>query len=192
MFKIISNKIIFATLIIILVLTFVVTMFVNDTEEVVISPIKNIKKEGSEKIIGARIHQQNKKGEKFLIIAETLQESKNEDNKIILENSLTTINQNGILTNISAGRAIVSNNYENFDFSNKVKITKKTRQFTLETQTLIGSIKKGNFYTNEKVKIISGNTRINGTGLDLRRNGEYIKIKGKATLAMLLSRKNEK
>ena len=166
-------------------------MFIDDNKELKLNSIKKIKKEGSEKIIGARIHQQNKKGEKFLIIAETLQESKTESNKVILENSLTTINQNGVITNILAGYAIVSNDYENFDFSNNVKITKKTRKFTLETQTLIGTLKKGNFYTNDKVNIVSGNTIINGTGLDLRRNGEYIKVKGKAVLTMLLSRKNE-
>ena len=192
MFKLISNKSIFATLIVILVLSFIATLFIKDSNISTFKPTKSIKKEGSEKIIGARIHQQNKKGEKFIIIAETLQESKNEDNKVILENSVTTINQKGVLTKIHAGHAIVSNNYENFDFSNKVNITKKSRKFTLETQTLIGSFKKGTFYTNEKVRIVSGNTRINGTGLDLRGNGEYIKVRGKATLTMLLSRKNEK
>ena len=192
MFKLISNKSIFATLIVILVLSFIATLFIKDSNISTFKPTKSIKKEGSEKIIGARIHQQNTKGEKFIIIAETLQESKNEDNKVILENSLTTINQKGVLTKIYAGHAIVSNNYENFDFSNKVKIEKKSRKFTLETQTLIGSFKKGTFYTNEKVRIVSGNTRINGTGLDLRGNGEYIKVRGKATLIMLLSRKNEK
>ena len=192
MFKLISKKSIFATLIVILILSFTATLFIKNINISTFKPTKNIKKEGSEKIIGARIHQQNKKGEKFIIIAETLQESKNEDNKVILENSLTTINQKGVLTKIFAGHAIVSNNYENFDFSNKVRITKKSRKFILESQTLIGSIKKGNFHTNEKVRIVSGNTRINGTGLDLRGNGEYIKVRGKATLTMLLSRKNEK
>ena len=189
MFKLISKKSIFATLIVILILSFTSTLFIKKINISTFKPTKNIKKEGSEKIIGARIHQQNKKGEKFIIIAETLQESKNEDNKVILENSVTTINQKGVLTKIHAGHAIVSNNYENFDFSNKVNITKKSRKFTLETQTLIGSFKKGNFYTNEKIQIVSRNTRINGTGLDLRRNGEYIKVRGKAMLKMLLLRK---
>ena len=184
MFKLFSKKLIFASLIIFLVSSFLVTFLIRDNK---LSAVK-FKKEGTEKIIGVRIHQQNKKGEKFLITAETLQEKKYEDDKIILENSLTTINQNGVLTNISAGYAIVSNDYENFDLSNKVKVTKETRKFILETQTLVGSFKKGNFYTNDKVKIVSGNTRINGTGLDLRRNGEYIKVRGKAILAMLLSR----
>ena len=192
MFKLISKKSIFATLIVILILSFTATLFIKNINISTFKPTKNIKKEGSEKIIGARIHQQNKKGEKFIITAETLQESKNEDNKVILENSVTTINQKGVLTKIHAGHAIVSNNYENFDFSNKVRITKKSRKFTLESQTLIGSFKKGNFYTNEKVRIISENTKIKGTGLVLRRNGEYIKVKGKAMLIMLLSRKNEK
>ena len=191
MFKLINKRFIFASLIIILILSFIITFFISDTKEFTFTPIKKTKKEGSEKIIGARIHQQNKKGEKFLIIAETLEESTTEVNKIILENSLTTINQNNVITNISAGNAIVSNNYENFNFSNSVKITKKTRKFSLETETLNGSLNKGNFYTNDKVKIISGNITINGTGLDFRRNGEYIKVKGKAILAMFLSKKNE-
>tara|TARA_B110001450_G_C17608355_1_gene476141 strand:- start:335 stop:913 length:579 start_codon:yes stop_codon:yes gene_type:complete len=190
MFKLINKKLIFASLVFFLFSSFIVNLFIGDNKELNISSIKKIKKEGSEKIIGARIYQQNKKGEKFLIIAETLQESKTEDNKVILENSLTTINKNNVLTNISAGYAIISNDYVNFDFSNKVKITKKTRGFTLETQTLVGSLKKGNFYTNDKVEIISGNTRINGTGLDLKKNGEYIKIGGKVVLRMLLSKKN--
>ena len=190
MFKLINKKLIFASLVFFLFSSFILNLFIGNNKELNISSIKKIKKEGSEKIIGARIYQQNKKGEKFLIIAETLQESKTEDNKVILENSLTTINQNNVLTNISAGYAIVSNDYVNFDFSNKVKITKKTRGFTLETQTLVGSLKKGNFYTNDKVEIISGNKRINGTGLDLKKNGEYIKIGGKVVLIMLLSKKN--
>ena len=101
------------------------------------------------------------------------------------KNSLTTIDKNGILTKIVAGRAIVSNNYENFNFSEKVKIIKKSRNFVLETKTLVGTLKKGNFSTVDKVKIISGNTKINGNGLDLRKNGEYIRIKGKAILTFL-------
>ena len=132
--------------------------------------------------------EQNKKGEKILIIAETLEESTTELNKVILENSLTTINNGGIITKISAGHAVVSNNYDNFNFSNNVRVTKKSRNFTLDTETLIGKVKKGNFYTNDNVNIISGNTKINGKGLDLKRNGEYIKIKGKAKLTMLLSK----
>ena len=191
MLKLINKKFIFASLIITLVLIFIINIFVSEVYKNNDNAIIKTKKENSEKISGVRIHQQNKRGEKFLIVAETLQESKTESNKVILENSLTTIDKNGILTKIVAGHAIVSNNYENFDFSNKVKIIKKARNFVLETKTLVGTLKKGNFSTVDKVKIISGNTKINGNGLDLRKNGEYIKIKGKAVLTMLLSRKNE-
>ena len=191
MLRLINKKFIFASLIITLVFTFIINIFVSEVYKKTDNAIIKTKKENSEKISGVRIHQQNKKGEKFLIVAETLQESKTEANKVILENSLTTIDNNGILTKIVAGHAIVSNNYENFDFSNKVKIIKKARNFVLETKTLVGTLKKGNFSTVDKVKIISGNTKINGNGLDLRKNGEYIKIKGKAVLTMLLSRKNE-
>lgn len=191
MLKLINKKFIFASLIITLVLIFIINIFISEVYKNNNNAIIKTKKEDSEKISGVRIHQKNKRGEKFLIVAETLQESKTESNKVILENSLTTIDKNGILTKIVAGHAIVSNNYENFDFSNKVKIIKKARNFVLETKTLVGTLKKGNFSTVDKVKIISGNTKINGNGLDLRKNGEYIKIKGKAVLTMLLSRKNE-
>ena len=191
MFRLINKKFIFASLIMTLVLIFIINIFVSEVFKTTDNAIVKTKKENSEKISGVRIHQQNKRGEKFLIVAETLQESKTEYNKVILENSLTTIDKNGILTKIFAGHAIVSNNYENFDFSNKVKIIKKARNFVLETKTLVGTLKKGNFSTVDKVKIISGNTKINGNGLDLRKNGEYIRIKGKAVLTMLLSKKNE-
>ena len=191
MLKLINKKFIFASLIITLVLIFIINIFISEVYKNNNNTIIKTKKEDLEKISGVRIHQKNKRGEKILIVAETLQESKTESNKVILENSLTTIDKNGILTTIVAGHAIVSNNYENFDFSNKVRIIKKARNFVLETKTLVGTLKKGNFSTVDKVKIISGNTKINGNGLDLRKNGEYIKIKGKAVLTMLLSRKNE-
>jgi len=191
MLKLINKKLIFASLIITLVLVFIINIFISEVYKNNNNAIIKTKKEDSEKISRVQIHQKNKRGEKFLIVAETLQESKTEANKVILENSLTTIDKNGILTKIAAGHAIVSNNYENFDFSNKVKIIKKARNFVLETKTLVGTLKKGNFSTVDKVKIISGNTKINGNGLDLKKNGEYIKIKGKAVLTMLLSKKNE-
>ena len=191
MFRLINKKFIFASLIMTLVLIFIINIFVSEVFKTNDKAIVKTKKENSEKISGVRIHQKGKKGEKFLIVADTLKESETEDNKVILENSLTTIDKNGILTKIVAGHAIVSNNYENFDFSEKVKIIKKSRNFVLETKTLVGTFKKGNFSTVDKVNIISGNTKINGNGLDLRKNGEYIRIKGKAVLTMLLSRKNE-
>jgi len=191
MFSLINKKFIFASLIMTLVLIFIINIFVSEVFKKTDNPIVKTKKENSDKISGVRIHQKSKRGEKFLIVAETLKESKTEANKVILENSLTTIDNNGILTKIVAGYAIVSNNYENFNFSEKVKIIKKSRNFVLETKTLVGTLKKGNFSTVDKVKIISGNTKINGNGLDLRKNGEYIRIKGKAVLTMLLSRKNE-
>jgi len=191
MFRLINKKFIFASLIMTLVLIFIINIFVSEVFKKTDKAIVKTKKENSDKISGVRIHQKSKRGEKFLIVAETLKESKTEANKVILENSLTTIDKNGILTKIVAGHAIVSNNYENFNFSEKVKIIKKSRNFVLETKTLVGTLKKGNFSTVDKVKIISGNTKINGNGLDLRKNGEYIRIKGKAVLTMLLSRKNE-
>ena len=191
MFRVINKKFIFASLIMTIVLIFIINIFLSEVFKTTDKAIVKTKKENSDKISGVRIHQKSKRGEKFLIVAETLKESKTEANKVILENSLTTIDKNGILTKIVAGHAIVSNNYENFNFSEKVKVIKKSRNFVLETKTLVGTFKKGNFSSVDKVKIISGNTKINGNGLDFRKNGEYIRIKGKAVLTMLLSSKNE-
>ena len=193
MFPRISSKSIFALLTLALVLSFVVNHFLKKDPNIETKFIANRENENrSKKIMGAKIYKENQKGEKYLIIAETLKESETQNKTVELENSITTINKNGIITNISAGYAIISNNYEDFDLSKKVKITKKTRKFILITNSLIGTLNKGNFFTNDKVNITSGNTKINGEGLDLQRNGEYIKIKGKAKLVMFLSKKNEK
>ena len=185
--KIISGKSIFASLIIIIILSFITQIIVNDQINSKNALLNKINSDDKEKILGVKITQENKKGEKFLIIAETLIESNSEDKKVVLENSLTTIDQKGIFTSISAGHAILSNNYDNFDFSDKVKITKKFRKFILKTESLSGTFEKGNYYTQDEVDIVSGNIKIKGKGLDVKRNGEYIKIKGKATLNMLLS-----
>ena len=123
MFRIISSKSIFAFLILTLILIFIGNSFLtkNSNTETKLVANENL----SKKIMGARIYKENQKGEKYLIIAETLIESKTKGKKVELENSITTISKNGIIINISAGFAIISNNYENFDLSKKVKNNKK-------------------------------------------------------------------
>ena len=187
--KILKTKFIFAFLISLLCLAFIVNGLLNTTKQDELGIIKNNVQNDTKKILGVEIRQQNKDGTKFLIFADTLEESKTELKKVILENSFTTIDQEGILTNITAGRAIITNNYENFDFVNKVEIIKKSRSFYLKTKTLSGTFNKGNYYTNDDVDIVAGNTVITGKGLTMRNNGEYIKVEGKATLEMLLSKK---
>ena len=188
--KIISGKTVFASLVFLLIMSFVVNIFLND-DDFFRDKVKYKKiLEDPDKIIGVEIRQQNKQGDKFLIIADTLEEIESKEKKIILENSFTTIDQKGVLTKISAGNAIITNDYNDFIFSNKVKVTKKTRKFTLTTQTLTGTFNKGNYHTNDNVDIVSGNTVIEGKGLQIKKNGEYIKIKGKAKLRMLLLQKN--
>ena len=187
--KIISGKSIFASLIVIIIFSFVFNSILNYKKNVKNVLTSKIPTNNKDKIFGVKIRQQSKQGEKFLIVAESLVESNSDDKKVILQNSLTTIEQNGIFTDISAGYAIISNNYDNFDFSDKVKITKKIRKFILKTESLTGTFEKGNYYTDDDVDIVSSNIRIKGTGLDVKKNGEYIKVKGKATLKMLLSNK---
>jgi len=185
--KIINTKFIFAFLIIILILVFVISSFINTIKSKQANIQNNNIKDETKKIVGVEIRQQNKKGTKFLIVADTLEETKFELNKVILKNSFTTIDQKGVLTKIRAGYAVITNNYENFDFSDKVLITKKSRDFTLKTNTLTGTFENGNYQTQDKVDIVSGNIFIKGNGLTVRNNGEYIKVKGKAFLEMLLS-----
>jgi len=188
--KVISGKSIFASLILILVMSFIINNLLNKNSPLKREVINKNFPTKQEKVLGIKIRQENKNGDKFLIIADSLQEIVSDKNKVILENSTTTINQKGVFTNISSGYAVISNNYDNFNFSDNVKVTKKLRKFTLKTETLIGTFKDGNFYTNDEVDIVSGNTTIKGKGLDVKKNGEYIKIKGKARLKMLLSKKN--
>ena len=188
--KIISGKLIFASLIFLLIISFLVNNFFNNNVSFSEKDKQKFTSTNRDKIIGVEIRQQNQNGDNFLIVADTLEEVESKENKVILENSLTTINQRGIITKIFAGKALITNDYNDFSFSNKVKITKKTRKFILKTQTLTGSFGKGNYHTKDDVDIISGNTIIKGKGLIIKKNGEYIKIRGKAILRMLLSQKN--
>ena len=188
--KIISSKSIFASLVFFLIMSFVVNHFLKNNNSFNNKDKYKKTLKNQDKIIGVKIIQQNKQGDKFLIIADTLKEIESKEMKVILENSLTTIDQRGVLTKISAGEAIITNNYNDFIFSKKVKITKKSRKFTLKTKTLTGTFKKGNYHTNDIVEIVSGNTIIQGKGLQIKKNGEYIRIKGKAKLRMLLLQKN--
>ena len=188
--KIISGKSIFASLVFLIVISFIVNNFINKDNLFVDRDKFKRTSEKQDKIIGVEIRQQNKQGDKFLIIADTLEEKESKEKKVILENSLTTIDQKGVITKIYAGKAIITNNYNDFIFLKKVKITKKSRKFTLKTKTLTGTFKKGNYHTNDEVDIVSGNTIIKGKGLNVKKNGEYIKIKGKAILRMLLLQKN--
>ena len=186
--KKISSKSIFASLIFLITMSFIVNNFFNDNDlfEDNVKNKNNSKKQ--EKIVGVQIRQQNEEGVQFLIVADTLEEVGSKENMVILENSITTINQNGILTKISAGKAIIKNNYKDFSFLDEVKITKKSRKFTLNTKTLTGTFEKGNYHTNDDVIIVSRNTVVRGKGLKIKKNGEYIIIKGKASVKMLLSK----
>ena len=188
--KKISSKSIFASLIFLITMSFIINNFLNDNNlfEDNVKNKNNSKKQ--EKIVGVQIRQQNEEGVQFLIVADTLEEVGSKENMVILENSVTTINQNGILTKISAGKAIIKNNYKDFSFLDEVKITKKSRKFTLNTKTLTGTFEKGNYHTNDDVIIVSRNTVVRGKGLKIKKNGEYIKVKGKANLKMLLSKDN--
>ena len=188
--KKISSKSIFASLIFLITMSFIINNFLNNNDLFADNVKNKNNSKKQEKIVGVQIRQQNEEGVQFLIVADTLEEVGSKENMVILENSITTINQNGILTKISAGKAIIKNNYKDFSFLDEVKITKKSRKFTLNTKTLTGTFEKGNYHTNDDVIIVSRNTVVRGKGLKIKKNGEYIKVKGKANLKMLLSKDN--
>ena len=123
--KIISGKLIFASLIFLLIMSFVVNNFFNNNVSFSEKDKQKFTSTKRDKIIGVEIRQQNQNGDNFLIVADTLEELESKENKLILENSITTINQRGIVTKIFAGKALITNNYNDFSFSNKVKIKKK-------------------------------------------------------------------
>ena len=91
--KIISGKTVFASLVFLLIMSFVVNNFLNDDDFFRETNKYKRSSEDQDKIIGVQIRQQNKQGDKFLIIADTLEEIESKENKVILENSLTTIDQ---------------------------------------------------------------------------------------------------
>ena len=182
----ISNKSVFAFLVLAIVSSFIINSFISKDIDILIA-LKNL--ENNIKIIkfiNQIIHKENKS----IVSSDYAVQFKNKSNlrklEVLYENG--TINKNGIKEFIGLD---ITNNYEDFNLTKKVTIIKKSRDFELKTNSLIGSMKKGNFFTNDKVFIVSGNITILGAGMDLKRNGEYIKIRGKAKLVMLLSKNNE-
>ena len=72
--KIISGKTVFASLVFLLIMSFVVNNFLNDNDLLRDKDKYKRSSENQDKIIGVEIRQQNKQGDKFLIIADTLEE----------------------------------------------------------------------------------------------------------------------
>ena len=68
--KIISGKTVFASLVFLLIMSFVVNNFLNDDDFFRDKDKYKKGSENSDKIIGVEIRQKNKQGDKFLIIAD--------------------------------------------------------------------------------------------------------------------------
>ena len=174
-----SLKHYFIFFIIFIMLLFVINIFIKTNSE--IKSIKNSINSFSKNTHGINIERKNIKGEKLKIIAEEL--SENLKNKTIkLKNSVTTIDQNGKITQIIAGVALINKNYDDYKLSKEVKIINKNKNFILKTKNLNGQFKKGTMFSENDVDIIIGNAKIFGKGLKLLNHGEYIKIFGKAKL----------
>ena len=57
-----------------------------------------------------------------------------------------------------------------------------SKKFNLTTEKLSGIFDTGDMYTNLPVKIKINNSKIQGSSLNLKNYGEYIKVFGKARL----------
>ena len=148
--KKISSKSIFASLIFLITISFIINNFLNDNN----SFKENVKNKNNskkqEKILGVQIRQQNQEGVQFLIVADTLEEVGSKENGHSRK-SATTINQNGILTKISAGKAIIKNNTKTFLLD--VSKLQKNQESLLLSQNITGTFEKGNYHTDDDVMI---------------------------------------
>ncbi len=158
---------------------FAINILVSNNK--IVKTVENITNLSLKKTLGIKIERQNFKGETFIIKADELEENKNKK-QIEFRNSVTTLKANDSITKIFAGLAIIKNDYQDFNFFNKVEIINYKKQFFLKTEALNGQFKKGTMFTKKNVNIKIRNTSINGKGLKLLNHGEYIKIYGKAKL----------
>ena len=75
-------------------------------------------------------------------------------------------------------------NYKKFKLSEDVKIYNNNKKFVLKTDELTGVFDTGDMFANSPVKIQIKNSKIQGSSLNLKNYGEYIKVLGKASLTI--------
>ena len=175
-----SAKYIFIILIV-LITTILTFNFINRNKQINSENFKTIDPIKEGKTVGVKIEQNQSNGEKIKIVADLMEENK-EKKFIKLINPITEIIKRNNVTKITSNYGYIINNYSKFKLNKNVIIFNNEKKFNLTTEELSGIFDTGDMYTNLPVKIKIHNSKIQGSSLNLKNYGEYIKVSGKARL----------
>ena len=175
-----STKSIFIILIV-LIITILVINFINRNKQINSDNFKTVDPTKEGKTVGVKIVQNQPNGERIKIVADLMEENK-EKKFIKLINPITEIINKNNVTKITSNYGYIINNYSKFKLDKNVIIFNNEKKFNLTTEELSGIFDTGDMYTNLPVKIKIHNSKIQGSSLNLKNYGEYIKVFGKARL----------
>ena len=175
-----SAKSIFIVLIV-SIITVLVFNYINRNKQINSENLKKIDPSKEGKTVGVNIEQNQPNGEKIKILADLMEENK-EKNFIKLINPITQIIKKDNITKITSSYGYIINDYSRFKLDKNVIILNSEKKFNLKTEKLSGVFNTGDMYTNLPVKIEINNSKIQGSSLNLKNYGEYIKVFGKAKL----------
>ena len=175
-----STKSLFIILIV-LITTILVFNFINRNKQINSENFKTVDPNKEGKTVGVKIEQNQPNGERIKIVADLMEENK-EKKFIKLINPITEIINRNNVTKITSNYGYIINNYSKFKLDKNVIIFNNEKKFNLTTEKLSGIFDTGDMYTNLPVKIKINNSKIQGSSLNLKNYGEYIKVFGKARL----------
>ena len=175
-----SAKSVFIILIV-LITTILVFNFINRNKQINSENLKTVDPNKEGKTVGVKIEQNQPNGEIIKIVADLMEENK-EKKFIKLINPITEIINKNNVTKITSNYGYIINNYSKFKLDKNVIIFNNEKKFNLTTEELSGIFDTGDMYTNLPVKIKIRNSKIQGSSLNLKNYGEYIKVFGKARL----------
>ena len=175
-----SAKSVFIILIV-LITTILVFNFINRNKQINSENFKTVDPNKEGKTVGVKIEQNQPNGERIKIVADLMEENK-EKKFIKLINPITEIINKNNVTKITSNYGYIINNYSKFKLDKNVIIFNNEKKFNLTTEELSGIFDTGDMYTNLPVKIKINNSKIQGSSLNLKNYGEYIKVFGKARL----------
>ena len=175
-----SAKSVFIILIV-LITTILVFNFINRNKQINSENLKTVDPNKEGKTVGVKIEQNQPNGERIKIVADLMEENK-EKKFIKLINPITEIINKNNVTKITSNFGYLINNYSKFKLDKNVIILNNEKKFNLTTEELSGIFDTGDMYTNLPVEIKIHNSKIQGSSLNLKNYGEYIKVFGKARL----------
>ena len=164
-----------------LIIIILVFNYINRNKQINSENFKKIDPSKEGKTVGVNIEQNQLNGEKIKIVADLMEENK-EKKFIKLINPVTKIIKLNDVTKITSDFGYIINNYSKFKLDKNVIIFNSQKKFNLKTEKLSGIFDTGDMYTNLPVKIKINNSKIQGSSLNLKNYGEYIKVFGKARL----------